>query len=105
MPTRPLVTDPVLTNFSIAFWQERDVVDTGSGFGMTGRFIAPVINIQNNNSFKYVQYNLRNAFQRPASLRAPKTEYPKVSWNYTTATDYVEDRGYLDDWDDEEATA
>jgi hypothetical protein len=98
------VVDPVLTNFSLAYWQQRDVTDTGSGFGMTGKFIAPPITTGGNQTFRYFTYNLRNRFQRPDSLRAAKTEYKKVEWDVSSATDEVEDRGYLSDWDDNEVS-
>ena len=105
MPSRQtlIISDPVLNNFSTAFWQERDVTTSGMAFGMTGKFIATPVPTRGMQQFKYYTYNIKNRFQAPPSLRSPQTEYERIMWDVSSATDNVDDRGYMHDWDDTEA--
>lgn len=100
------ITDPVLNNFSLQFANQGQVATSGSGFGFVGSFIAPDIQIGNNNTFKYFTYNEGNLFQNAGldARRGKGAEYPSLDWDVSSDTGIIEDRGFLSEWDDTEQT-
>ena len=100
------ITDPVLSNFALAYSQKKMVTASGSSYGMTADFIFPRVPHKGEGlTGKYYTYNKANNFQIPDARRAPKTDFKRVTWDVSSASYVIEEYGFGGDWDDTEVDA
>lgn len=103
------VVDPVLTNFSLEYTQERLVSESGSAFGLTADFIFPrLLHRGDGLSGTYFTYNIKNRFSLPGTgsvRRAAGADYHPVDWDVSSDTYTIEDYGLGHNWDDNEVSA
>ena len=103
------IVDPVLTNFSLEYMQEKLVSESGSGFGLTPDFFFPRVPHRGEGlTGRYTTYNLANRFTLPAGAnlrRAPNTDYHPFDWDISSQTYLIQDYGLGHRWDDDEASA
>ena len=103
------VIDPVLSNFSLEYTQEKLVTMSGSGFGLTSDFIFPRVPHRGEGlTGRYFTYDIGNRFTLPAAAlvrRASNTDYHKIDWDVGSATYLIEDYGLGKMWDDNEVSA
>lgn len=99
MPTtrQAIPVDPLLTNFSLAYMQDRA--------GLTADFIFPRVPTGGKNTGTYYTYNRDNTINIPNAKRVPKTAYNQIDWKVASATFATEDFGLRDGWDDSDARA
>jgi hypothetical protein len=103
------IYDPVLTNFSVEYMQEKLVTESGSGFGLTADFFFPRVPHKGEGlTGRYTTYNIANRFTLPAGAnirRAPNTNYHAIDWDISSETYLIQDYGLSKAWDDDEVSA
>jgi len=101
-PTRSAVaiTDAVLSGFALDYGKNILVTESGMGMGNTADFIYPrVPHTIPGLTGEYYTYNRANYIELGDDNRK-EGNYPTVTWNTSSATYRIEDKGFSTDYDD-----